>query len=219
MALLAVVLSGIALAEAQTWYYRRIKVVDERAGGVQTSRNDDAHYITFNPQSCYASDGNGMAVNSAQALRYVKRDNGIDIYWGTSIYGSDTYCYLDPLTGRVNMKCDGKVHVYERVANPAGCTAAARPASDPATPAVIIAPSPGNNGGGSDPTPAQRRYAGRRQCPGCDGSGRLPDQITYGPQYVSAPDKWCDKCGRYMPNHSHRRPMCRVCNGKGYVEN
>ena len=91
VALLAVILSGIALAEAQTWYYKRVKVVDERAGGTQTSKNDDAHYITFNPQSCYASDGNGMAVNSAQALRYVKRDNGIDIYWGTSIYGSATY--------------------------------------------------------------------------------------------------------------------------------
>ncbi|MBQ7823498.1 MAG: zinc finger-like domain-containing protein [Bacteroidaceae bacterium] len=59
----------------------------------------------------------------------------------------------------------------------------------------------------------------RRTCPGCNGTGKGMDQITYSPNYTGEDNsRWCSICGKNAPAHSHRQPMCRVCYGKGYVE-
>ncbi len=59
----------------------------------------------------------------------------------------------------------------------------------------------------------------RRVCPGCNGTGKGMDQITYSPNYTGEDNsEWCSICGKVAPAHTHRQPMCRVCYGKGYVE-
>lgn len=58
-----------------------------------------------------------------------------------------------------------------------------------------------------------------RDCPGCNGSGRGPDQITYSPNYTGENETvYCSKCGKYMSPHSHHAPLCRVCNGRGKIK-
>lgn len=59
----------------------------------------------------------------------------------------------------------------------------------------------------------------RRTCPGCNGSGKGTDQITYTTDYTgNAPERYCSKCGKVTFYHSHNQPSCPVCHGRGYVE-
>jgi len=59
----------------------------------------------------------------------------------------------------------------------------------------------------------------KRTCPGCNGTGKGVDQITYSPNYTgSNNDKYCSQCGRTGPAHTHHTPTCKVCYGKGYVD-
>lgn len=58
----------------------------------------------------------------------------------------------------------------------------------------------------------------RRTCPGCNGTGKGPDQITYAPDYTGNSNVYCNTCGRTMPRHTHHQPTCRTCYGKCYVE-
>ncbi len=63
-----------------------------------------------------------------------------------------------------------------------------------------------------------KRSSGRT-CPGCNGSGKGPDQITYSPNYTGGDNsRYCSTCGRTMSAHTHHRPMCRTCYGKGRIE-
>lgn len=63
------------------------------------------------------------------------------------------------------------------------------------------------------------RRSSRRKCPGCDGSGKGPDQITYATDYTgNSSYVYCSTCGRTTSRHTHHRPDCRTCYGKGYVE-
>ena len=59
----------------------------------------------------------------------------------------------------------------------------------------------------------------RRSCPSCNGTGKGTDQITWQPNYTGTDNStYCSQCGSVKPAHSHRAPMCRTCNGRGYVE-
>ncbi|MCM1292929.1 MAG: hypothetical protein NC111_03530 [Bacteroides sp.] len=70
----------------------------------------------------------------------------------------------------------------------------------------------GNYNGGSS------NYSNHRTCPGCNGTGKGPDQITYATDYTGNSSVYCNTCGRTMARHSHHQPMCRTCYGKGYIE-
>lgn len=64
-----------------------------------------------------------------------------------------------------------------------------------------------------------RSGSNRRQCPGCNGSGKGMDKKIYAPDYAgTGNNKYCSQCGSTGPSHSHHSPTCTVCNGKGYVE-
>ena len=59
----------------------------------------------------------------------------------------------------------------------------------------------------------------RRTCPGCNGTGKGADQITYAPEFTgNSPSVYCSICGRTTSRHSHHQPTCRTCYGRGYVE-
>ena len=59
----------------------------------------------------------------------------------------------------------------------------------------------------------------RRTCPGCNGTGKGADQITYAPDYTgNGSSVYCSVCGNTTSRHSHHQPTCRVCYGRGYVE-
>lgn len=75
------------------------------------------------------------------------------------------------------------------------------------------------NGGTGSGTTSTKRSSTRRTCPGCNGSGKGADQITYAPDYTgNAPNVYCSTCGRTTSRHSHHRPVCRVCNGRTVVD-
>lgn len=70
--------------------------------------------------------------------------------------------------------------------------------------------------GGGNNSGSNRSSSASRICPSCNGSGKGADQITYSPNYTGKDNsQYCSQCGRVMPAHSHRRPMCRTCNGRG----
>lgn len=57
-----------------------------------------------------------------------------------------------------------------------------------------------------------------RVCPGCNGTGKGRDEITYAPNYTGKDNSsYCSRCGKVMSAHSHRQPMCRTCYGKGRI--
>ncbi|MDL2223244.1 hypothetical protein LJB98_04000 [Bacteroidales bacterium OttesenSCG-928-M11] len=58
-----------------------------------------------------------------------------------------------------------------------------------------------------------------RTCPGCNGSGKGMDKITYSPNYTGGNnDRYCSQCGTTKAAHTHHAATCTVCRGKGYVE-
>ena len=61
--------------------------------------------------------------------------------------------------------------------------------------------------------------SGRRTCPSCNGRGKGTDQITWASNYTGGYNsKYCAVCDQVKPAHSHHSPMCRTCNGRGYIE-
>lgn len=60
---------------------------------------------------------------------------------------------------------------------------------------------------------------GRKKCTACNGTGKSADRITYSTNYTGHDNsRYCSTCGRVMDAHTHHQPMCRTCNGKGYLE-
>lgn len=86
--------------------------------------------------------------------------------------------------------------------------------------------SGGNSYGGYSGGSSSGSYGGRsskrttRTCPSCGGTGKGPDEITWSPNYTGTDNSvYCPQCGRTTAAHSHRRPMCRTCYGKGTISN
>lgn len=205
----AFILFGIS-ASGQTYFYRRIKTVDESTGR-QTARNDDAHYITFTSKGAYWSDKEGFA-QDGRTLTYQGVNSGADTYTGNSFLGSGTLWRWS--NGRINHKIGNTVHVYERCS--ASTNAARRrkaPVSPNPGPSVTPAVTP-------EPfVPGRVRYRKvRKQCTVCKGKGYTHETIEPTVQYVGSPDPWCEKCHRYMYAHYHKQHMCQRCYSKGWYE-
>lgn len=208
--LLLVLLLSMFDVNAQTYFYKRIKIVD---GGKTTIVNDDAHYITFTTNRCYDSDKDGIS-HTSLSLKYIKKENGILCYYGNCIYGSDSYYYVSESKDRINVKNDNKIYVYTRT-NPHNNTAKLR--NDNRNQAGYIPPVQQN------PVypikSSQPKYRKKRRvCPGCNGTGKGVEQIIYAPQYTSNNQEYCEICKAIRPQHTHSQPVCRTCYGKGYVE-
>lgn len=131
-----------------------------------------------------------------------------------NIYGART-CPLCLGTGQCNT-CKGKGGSYSSTVIPA-------PSRQGRTNGHSGGYSGGHTGGytgGGSSSGGGRVSGGTRTCPGCNGSGKGADEITWAPNYTgSSSEQYCSQCGRTTAPHSHRRPMCRVCYGKGYISN
>lgn len=78
-----------------------------------------------------------------------------------------------------------------------------------------VAPPSGSHSGASSGSSTRKAT---RTCPSCGGTGKGPDQITWAPNYTGTDNSvYCPQCGRTTSAHSHRRPTCPVCHGKGTI--
>lgn len=213
LTLSVLILTSVSLS-AQTYYYERIKIV---SNGRQKACSDDAHYITFNGNKCYDSDADGMALNSNLSMDFNRKENDILYYYGNCNFGQGCNLFVNSSKDRINLTVGNDTYVYVRT-TPQASKAAKRVEKKSANPVIILPPVNNNSPVTTPSTPTEnRRYPGRRECPGCRGSGKGTEIIEQGISYTGK-DEYCDKCHRWGHPHYHRIPMCRVCYGKGYVE-
>lgn len=199
-----------AYSQQKSRLYKRVMVVD---GQHKTSCNDDAHFLSFTNNGFYESDKNGNAIGSI-FIEYVKDDNGYHCYAGVTPHGYSMFYFTKDFS-RMNMKCGNKTMVYQKET---GTT----------TTALMRRHDSRNNKNNNAPispiytSPTTTDYGSgnrKRVCPGCNGTGKGSDEITYAPDYTGRQlDVYCSVCGRVMSPHSHRTPMCMVCYGRGTVE-
>lgn len=194
---------------AQTYFYKRIKIVKN---GQTYNTNDDGHYVTIGDNCIYDSDADGYCLDNSN-MKYIKTKNGIKTFYGKSYYGL-CFCFTSSDFQRLNLKDDQNIYVYVRCAPSSKVTH--RPSSDESGNAPIMIIAPGNI---TTPSSNSSTKNNRRSCPSCNGSGKSLDQITYSPNYTGKQlDEYCSTCGKWGSPHSHRRPMCRTCYGKGYLD-
>lgn len=202
-----------AEVHGETTFFKRSKIVKN---GNITTCCDDGHYMTFANNRLYDSDKDGFQTNGSN-MKYIKTENNIKVYYGNCYYGT-CYCYVSTDNDRLNLKInDNLIYVYERCSasnnvkrrESAGGTTAGQTYTVPAQPRSTSYPN-------KNTTPKSTR----RVCPGCNGTGIAYDKITYQHEYNGPSEKvYCEKCGAWKFKHYHQNVMCRVCYGKGYVEN
>lgn len=77
-------------------------------------------------------------------------------------------------------------------------------------PELIFYDGGGNSGGGSGSSSSSSS-----PCRCCGGTGKGTDQITYSTNYTgNSNDRYCSKCGRTSPAHTHHEPICKCCYGR-----
>lgn len=197
---------------AQTRLYKRVMII---RNGTKNSVNDDAHFITFTKDGFYVSDQNGYGIGG-NLIRHIKDDDGLHCYMGV-IDGQHSEVFFSSDYSRINIKVNNQVNVYNR--EPGVTTTASMRVNNNSgdsqgasyTPVIINSNLGGSNSSGS-------RQAKEQTCPGCHGTGKDGDEITYRPDYTGKqPDEYCSKCGKWGSPHYHRQKMCRVCNGRGTI--
>ena len=204
-----------------TYYYKQVKIVSkdkkEQVG------NGKGQFITFTHKGCYDSNKEGYKVDNG-FVEYKGNANGYHTFYGSSYWGTATYYFMTDYS-RLNIliEATGITYVYTLATAPANVLTSAlikekmpaptpNPTPTPVNPIIVnpVNPIDGYN---------NNRTSTRRTCPGCNGKGKGMDQITYSPNYTGGSnDKYCGQCGRTGPAHTHHAPMCRTCNGKGYIE-
>lgn len=167
--------------------------------------------MTIIEVSLFDVDFGGQSYNIQQ---YQKTDGSIGerVYMGGLWYTLERAANQEEDYGYCTLTCGGISLLYvsdrdvaEQLRNNVNEQSAGSYAPNPAY-------SGRNNSGGS------YNSSNRRTCPGCNGTGKGPDQITYSPDYTGNNNVYCSACGRTMSRHSHHQPMCRTCYGKGYLE-
>lgn len=199
-------------AEAQTYYYEKIAVVENN---VKRQASGDGHFITFTSNACYDSDKDGYSEGFGTLHYEGMTSNNLHSYHGRCYFG-DAYYFFASDRSRLNIKkSDGEILVYVRKNAPAGVTRSSRPKPTPAPP-VIINPTPDDHYHHDDyyeddqRNEKQSRY-GYYDCPTCYGTGKC--QVCGGDgvwrnSLEGLKDHMCPSC----PNSSGR---CSVCNGTG----
>ncbi|PXV62785.1 hypothetical protein CLV62_1171 [Dysgonomonas alginatilytica] len=196
-----------------THYYTQLKVVSK--DGKEMKGNNRGQFITFNEKGCYDSDRSGYTVDNG-FLKYGATSNGKVYYRGNSYWGVATYIFTENY-GRLNIRVenDGSTYVYVLASPPKNiltCALIKKPISNTTNSPISIIVSPA--------TPAaSSSNSTRKQCPGCNGTKKGMDQITYSPNYTGGNNnRYCSQCGSTSASHTHNTPICKVCYGKGYVE-
>lgn len=211
--LLASVSIGVAQSPTgRTSLYKRVQIIEN---GSKRSVNDDAHFITFTANGCYASDSQGIGAGGS-LIKYVKDDRGFHCYRGN--FGG---MYADVIFSsdyrRINVRDDNTIYVYQR---------------EPGSQTTAALRSNGKNSGGSvvavpviDPLTSvssgssSGRSSTRRECPGCNGTGEGLNRIVYRHSYIAnEPDEYCEECGKITFPHGHVHEKCKVCMGRKYIE-
>ena len=81
--------------------------------GAKTSKNDDAHYITFTEKGCYESDKDGFTSNSG-FVKFTKNENNLHCYYGNCSFGTAHYYFSNDYS-RLNISLDNNTtYVYQR---------------------------------------------------------------------------------------------------------
>lgn len=215
--LFAVFFSGCLSAQNHngiTHLYKRILIVENNQ---KRATNDDAHFITFTAKGFYTSDANGMSVGE-QLVPFVKNDKSYHCYSGF-FNGRHSHVFFSSDYSRINVTQGNKTYVYQREPG-TSTTASMRPrpqnpssASSNLTPPQPPMPTPPTiSSGASRPI--------KRTCTVCGGTGKYGEEIIYRNDYTGRQlNEYCSKCGRTTTPHYHREKMCRVCMGRGYIEN
>lgn len=153
-------------------------------------------------------------MNQEYELDYVRKENGTEIYemqMNNPNFHHYLYFELKP-NGKV--KRDKVIHRYFFQNTLTLCVICTQQQQD-----NYSTPNTSRNNGGYSNNGGTDNKSSRRTCPYCNGSGKGADQITYSPNYTGKDNsRYCSTCGKTTFAHSHHRPTCRTCYGKGYVE-
>lgn len=194
--------------------YRRILIVENNQ---KRTTNDDAHFITFTAKGFYTSDANGMSVGE-QLIPFVKNEKSFHCYSGF-FNGQYSQVFFSSDYSRINVIQGNKTYVYQREPG-ITTTASMRPRPEisnransnfiPNQSSMPVLPT--SSSGDTRPK--------RRMCTTCGGTGKYGEEIIYRNDYTGQQlNEYCSKCGRTTTPHYHREKMCRVCMGRGYIEN
>lgn len=202
-------LSYVPMYSQTTIFVKRTKIVNN---GSVRNVNDDGHYLTFYNDVCYVSDADGYAVGDDK-LDYYRTDGDIDCYYGNAGFGP-CHFFVASNRSRINEKRGDIIYVYEKC-SPSTQVARRKIVKKQVMPETTV-PTVTHD----SPKPQQpvRIKTQRRTCLSCNGTGRLPDRKEYGIQYDPTEEKWCDICNEVTFIHTHRKPLCPACYGKGYIE-
>lgn len=226
ISLLIVILAFSASGQTSgrfTNLYKRIAIIKN---GNERRVNDDAHYITFTGNGLYISDKNGNGLSN-HLYRHISDRGGLHCYEGELSNGDYAEYFFSPNYDRINLKNNDEIHVYTKVngnstdaawrqtASGNRNNANSQQAGAQYVPVNMPIYTPVNNGSSS----SQSRPT-RRTCTYCHGTGQTKGRTVDAPNYTGEAQakQWCDICGRYVYPHVHIDTMCRVCNGKGYIE-
>ena len=201
-----VVASGNAYAQ-KTFLYKRVMVVKN---GAKTSKNDDAHYITFTEKGCYESDKEGITTNDG-FIRFTKNENNLHCYYGDSSFGKVHYYFSNDYS-RLNVRVDGNLtYVYQRELS--GKTTARRRSAHSSSnsgggayisPPIINGgvPSGGHSSGGSSSGSSVYTI-----CTSCNGTGVCSSCHGKGGKWMGT--------GYYIGSGSQSWIDCGSCRGSG----
>lgn len=192
---------------------------------------------------CYESDRSGIGVgHGTLTLNPNYSSDSFKTYMGNSYWGTAAAFKFSSDKSILNVITDdGDVYVYKKCIPPAGVmtcslirqknsseTASATYAGGggyyPAAPIYGSGGMPANSNdtgsytGSTNPDGNTRLQTGR-QCPYCNGTGRLTVDDTSAPTFGQTPYwKRCNECGRqYLSSTNHYHMQCRHCHGTGQI--
>lgn len=199
---------------AQTYYYTKQAIV---INGNKSSATGDGHYLTFNQQGLYESDGNGCSMGFG-FVRYTGTDsNGRMCYEGDGYLGYSLVYRISSDYSRINVNLpDNSIAVYVKATAGSGQQRVYK-REEQYIPVPDI-PMPEITSSGSD----NSGQVEVKTCPGCGGHGYIegvtPSVSHFGVDRRKPDYRICPKCGhKYDANVGHTDVKCKVCNGTGYI--
>ena len=183
----------VQLLPAQTYYYKQVKVVNNGHVG---KGNLSGQFITFVNGKCYDSDNEGITVYNG-SLKYIKTENNIHVYYGTSYWGHAYYFVKSDYT-RINIKLleSDIIYVYARDPNLNNAKTCYYIKSRNNTIPNYRITTPYNIDSNSDNPP----LSGEMECGVCKGTGNC----------IS-----CNGKGWYNNRYDGNTYECRNCHGDG----
>lgn len=199
----------------ETYYYKLVRAIEN---GNNTTDVSGGQFITFTSSICYESDINGKSVGHGQLVRNTNSE--FHKYVGDSYWGRAEYLFSSDKS-ILNVISSGNKYVYKRSKAPNGVHTCSLIKRSKTTPKMSVRGNsysspvaPINNTSVSNNSGANENHINGHKCRVCNGTGEIISETWYG----SAPDKWCDRCKKYVyPSHTHKR--CDTCGGTGWISN